>query len=131
LATIVQLLQTEIELDSLCPNEHNREEDMAEEWGITMSEFKTVVESFRSDLKKVVEVINHRFDKMENEISGLKGDASSLKTDMRTVKQEIAFLHEGQTEIKAELRTSLKERVTYQDFNNLEKRVSRLERKTA
>lgn len=90
---------------------------MTEERGISMSEFKTVVEFFRSDLKKVVEVMNHRFDKVE--------------TDIRTVKQEIALLHEGQTEIKADLRTSLKERVTYQDFNKLEKRVSRLERKTA
>lgn len=117
-----------------------------------MNEFKAVVESFRTDLKKVVEVVNHRFDKVDNEISDLKGDVSGLKTDvlilksdvrelkmdvrvikteMHSVKQELALLHEGQTEIKAELRSSLKERVTYQDFNNLDKRVARLERKTA
>jgi chromosome segregation ATPase len=118
---------------------------MNEERGISMSEFKTVLESLRSDIKKVVEVMNHQFEKMGADIHVMKGDISSLKinglalksdvqslkTDMHTVKEEIALLHEGQTEIKAELRSSLKEKVTYQDFNKLEKRVSRLERKTA
>lgn len=104
---------------------------MTEERGISMNEFKTVVESFRSDIKKVVEVMNHRFDKVENDIHGLKSDVQVLKSDMHIVKEEIALLHEGQTEIKAELRTSLKDKVTYGDFNKLEKRVARLERKSA
>jgi chromosome segregation ATPase len=111
---------------------------MAEERGITMNEFKIVTESFKLEIKKTIEVVNQRFDKVDREINDLKSDVRSLKnnvlilkTDMHTVKEEIALLHEGQTEIKAELRSSLKERVTYQDFNNLDKRVARLERKTA
>jgi hypothetical protein len=90
---------------------------MNEERGISMNEFKTMFESIQSSIKAVVEVMNHRFDRLEK--------------DMHTVKTEIALLHEGQTEIKAELRSGLKERVTYQDFNKLDKRVARLERKTA
>ena len=88
---------------------------MREEGRITMSEFKTVVERFEANQKKILEVMDHRFDR--------------LQKDVHSMKHEIALLHEGQTEIKAELRTGLKDRVTYQDFNKLEKRVARLEMK--
>lgn len=90
---------------------------MAEEGKITMNEFKTVVETIRTDIKKVVEVVNHRFDRVEH--------------DVKSLKHEVGRLHEGQTEIKAELRTGLKNRVTYADLNKLEKRVVRLENKVA
>lgn len=39
------------------------------------------------------------------------------------IKQEIALLHEGQTAIRADLRR----KVSYDDFEMLEKRVARLE----
>lgn len=90
---------------------------MNEEGKITMTQFKTVVEDFNSKLQSVIEVMQHGFTKLEAKI-----DSHS---------EQIAILVEGQTEIKAELRSSLKERVTYQDFNKLNKRVARLERKTA
>jgi hypothetical protein len=80
---------------------------------ITMSEFKTVVESFRSDMKKLTEVVNHRFDKVENKI--------------RTMKEQISLLHEGQAEIKNEL----KQKVDRNEFGKLEIRVARLESKVA
>jgi chromosome segregation ATPase len=118
---------------------------MSEERGMSMNEFKVVIEAIRSDIKKVVEVVNFRFDKVEKEMHGMKEDIHSLKsdvqvlksdvqvlkTDMKTVKDEIGFLHEGQTEIKNELRTELKNKVSYTEFGRLEKRVARLEKRTA
>ncbi len=108
---------------------------------ITMSEFKTVVESFRSDMKKLTEVVNHRFDKVENKIrtmkeqlgvvtmdtTVLKTDVGTLKTDMSSVKEQISLLHEGQAEIKNEL----KQKVDRNEFGKLEIRVARLESKVA
>ncbi len=114
---------------------------MTEEGRITMTEFKTVVEGFRSDIKKVVEAMNHGFEKVGKEmqstrkdIQGLKSDnqvlkidVKTLKTDMHSVKEQIGLLLEGQTEIRA----GLKERVTIRDFAKLDKRVTRLEKKIA
>ncbi|MEW6516228.1 MAG: hypothetical protein AB1439_04900 [candidate division FCPU426 bacterium] len=68
---------------------------MSEEGSITMTEFKTVVEEFRSDIKKVVEVMNHRFDKVDERLGQVEGDVRSLK-------HEVAVLHLGQTELKGQ-----------------------------
>ncbi len=97
---------------------------MSEEGKITMNEFKMVVERFEENQKKIVEVVNYRFDKLES-----RQDKTEAKTD--SMMEQIALLHEGQTEIKAELRSGLKDRVTYSDFAKLEKRVVRLENKVA
>ncbi len=96
--------------------------NMAEEGKISVNQFTTVVVNFQSQIRGVVENMNRRFDQMGAQIS-------VLQQDMHSVKEQITLLHVGQTEIKAELRTGLKDRVTYQDFNQLEKRVARLERK--
>ncbi|MCK5240839.1 hypothetical protein KAR34_00170 [bacterium] len=89
---------------------------MTEEGKITMSEFKTVVERFEDNQKKIIEVMNHRFDKVETDMHAIKEDVSSLK-------EEVALLHEGQTAIRADLRR----KVSYDDFEMLEKRVARIE----
>jgi hypothetical protein len=93
---------------------------MSEGRGISMSEFKTVVEGFRSDMKRVVEVVNHRFDQSDKRMERMEGDIHSMK-------EQVALLHEGQTEIKMEL----KKKVSYDDFEKLELRVARLESKVA
>ncbi len=118
---------------------------MSEEGKITMNEFKTVVERFEENQKKIVEVMNYRFDKIEGRLERMDtrqdkmeirqdrmaGSLSSLEAKTDSMMEQIALLHEGQTEIKAELRSGLKDRVTYSDFTKLEKRVVRLENKVA
>jgi chromosome segregation ATPase len=128
---------------------------MPEERGISMNEFKTVVESFRSEIRKVAEVTNHlfnKFEKVENKLEKVEDklekvedklekvedklekmdkDLQVVKLDVSGLKEQVGFLMEGQTEIKSELRAGLKDRVTYQDFDKLEKRVVRLEKKVA
>ena len=89
---------------------------MTEEGKITMSEFKTVVERFEDNQKKIIEVMNHRFDTVYTDMHARKEDVSSLK-------EEVALLHEGQTAIRADLRR----KVSYDDFEMLEKRVARIE----
>lgn len=91
-----------------------------EEGHITMNEFRTVVESFRSDMKKIVEVMNHRFDTVDHRFD-------TLTQEIKTVKTHVGLMHEDLTEIKADL----KAKVPYDEFNRLEKRVARLERKSA
>ncbi len=93
---------------------------MPEEPKITMSEFKTVMESIRTDFKGFSESlaamdtkINAGFQRMDEQFT--------------SVREQIALLHEGQTEIKNEL----KQKVDRQEFSNLEKRVARLESKVA
>jgi len=128
---------------------------MDPERGISMNEFKTVVEAFRSDMKKMGEVITHRFDRLEGRMDGLEGKMGKLqgrmdglegkigKLDSRMVKvetkvdglteqvglltEQVGLLMEGQVEIKA----ALEDKVSRQEFAKLEKRVVRLERRTA
>lgn len=121
---------------------------MSEEQGISMSEFKMVVESFQSDLKKVSEVIQHNHTQVQGDLRVLKTDVASLKTDVGylksevgslknqvgyltdqvgSIKEQIGILHEGQTEIKQ----SLKQHVTRDEFDKLEMRMTKLENKVA
>lgn len=121
---------------------------MTEEGKITMTEFKTVVERFEENQKKIVEVVNHRFDRVE--------------ADIQILKHEVALLHEGQTEIKAqfaemrveqgtikgqvvalqkgqelllkgqsEIKAELRHKADTKDLAKLDKRVTRLENKVA
>jgi len=99
-----------------------------------MNEFKTVVESFRSEIRKVAEVTSHVFEKvqsMDGRMGKIEGRMDRMEGDLHGLKEQVGLLMEGQTELKAEIRAGLKDRVTYQDFEKLEKRVTRLERKTA
>jgi len=104
---------------------------MVEEGRISMTEFNTVVENFRSDIKKVVEVVNHRFDRVDGRMDGLEGRMDKMEGNICSMKEQIGLLHEGQTEIKAELKSELKNKVSYAEFEKLEKRVVRLETKVA
>jgi hypothetical protein len=83
---------------------------MSDEKVINLTEFKVVMEGVDSKLRKIIEVMDHRFE---------------------VLQEQVGLLHEGQTEIKAELRAGLKDKVADHDFAKLEKRVARLERKTA
>jgi uncharacterized coiled-coil protein SlyX len=107
---------------------------MSEERGISMSEFKTVVESFKDGQKKIIEVMNHRFDKLEgtvdkleNRMDGLEGRMDRMEKDHRSMKEQMGLILEVQTEIK----TEFKNKVDRDEFSKLEKRVARLERKVA
>lgn len=111
---------------------------MEEEKVITLNEFKMVIEEVKSQIKKVVEVMEHRFSRIEERLGDFNTrfehiDKRMDRQDVRThsIAEQIALLHEGQTAIKTELRASLKDKVSYKDFDGLEKRVARLERKTA
>lgn len=87
---------------------------------ISMNEFKTVVESFQSDLKKVSEAIQSVQSKMNDGFQYMHEQFGSLK-------EQVALLHEGQTEIK----NDLKQKVDRDEFGRLELRVARLENKAA
>ncbi|MCD4812165.1 hypothetical protein K8S19_00510 [bacterium] len=76
---------------------------MAEEGMITMNEFKTVVERFEDNQKKIIEVITHKFDNLETRMTRQENKSDSMM-------EQIAILHEGQTEMKAELKIAKKER---------------------
>lgn len=93
---------------------------MSEKKVISMSEFKTVIEGFRSDIKKMSEVMMHEFQVGRE-------DRGAMKGQMESVKEQIALLHEGQTTIKSEL----KEKVAREEFSQLEMRVAKLENKVA
>ncbi|NTV51618.1 MAG: hypothetical protein HGA76_01190 [Candidatus Firestonebacteria bacterium] len=93
---------------------------MTEEKVITVSGFKTVMEEVNSNIKKVVEVMQFNFKKMD-------GRFDKVETDLASVKEQIGLLHEGQTEIKGEL----KQKADGRELSKLEKRVARLEHKVA
>jgi hypothetical protein len=92
-----------------------------------MTEFKTVVEEFKSERKKMTEFMLHLDEKMVSGFQKMDAGFHRVTTDIASLKQQVALLHEGQTEIKSELRR----KADYEDFAKLEKRVARLERKTA
>jgi methyl-accepting chemotaxis protein len=93
---------------------------MAEKKVMTLSEFKTVVESFQSDLKKMSEAIQSVQSKVDHGFQYMHEQFTS-------VKEQVALLHEGQTEIKNEL----KQKVSRDEFSRLELRVAKLENKAA
>jgi hypothetical protein len=104
---------------------------MTDERGISMSEFKTVVESFQSDLKKVTEVVLDVREGMDAMKSKTQQDMQRLRLEMKAefhiVKEQIGLLHEGMTETK----NLLKQKADQAEFANLEMRVTRLENKMA
>ncbi len=86
---------------------------MSEEGKNSMNEFKKVVEDFRAQIRSVVENMNHRFDQHDQQFKSLH--------------EQIALLHEGQTEIKI----SMKRMIDREEFSKLEMRVTRLENRLA
>jgi hypothetical protein len=128
---------------------------MEEEGKITMTEFKTVVEGFHSEIKKIIEVMQHRFgvvdtkleivgkrldkhdtqfvliqqkfDKIDRRFDQVDQTMGDMQTDIHSIKEQGKLLHEGHVEIKAEL----KRKVSEDEFEKLEKRVARLESKVA
>lgn len=101
---------------------------------ITLPEFKTVIELIREDIKKMGEGLNHRLDKLdgrmekaEDKLRNVKEHVGALTVEVRGVKQQVALLHEGQTEIK----NSLKQKVDRDEFARLEMRVAKLENRAA
>lgn len=80
---------------------------------ITLNEFKVVIEDIKTDIRKVTEVMQAEF--------------KIVKSDIRTIKEQIALLHEGQTEIK----NNLKQKVDRDEFARLEMRVAKLENRAA
>lgn len=80
---------------------------------IPLNEFKVVIEDIKTDIHKVVEVMQAEF--------------KIVKSDIRSMKEQIALLHEGQTEIK----NLLKQKVDRDEFARLEMRVAKLENRAA
>jgi hypothetical protein len=103
---------------------------MENEKVITLNEFKIVSEEIKSQIKKVVEVMEHLFSQVDKKFEHIDKRMDRQDNRMMSLTEQIALLHEGQTAIKYELRESLKDKVSYKDFNRLENRVDRLERKT-
>lgn len=121
---------------------------MTDEGKITMSEFKTVVERFEENQKKIVEVMQHEFGKINERFEKVdqrfeKVDQKFEKVDQRfnkidqrfdkienkitSLNEQVALLHEGQTAIRMELR----QKPSLDMIEDLERRVTRLENKVA
>jgi len=107
---------------------------MREKQVITMSEFKTVVENFQSDIKKLAEAMQYGFETVNAELRYVKADIRELKdktdrigtkTDVHT--GQLAQLQEDVTDIK----NSFKLKVDRDEFAKLEMRVTKLENKVA
>lgn len=99
-----------------------------------ITQFKVIAEDLRSDMKKMSEGIFARFDGVDKRMDRMEGQLDQqgsrierLEVNMASIKEQVALLLEGQTEIRAELR----HKVSYDDFEKLEKRVTRLEAKVA
>jgi hypothetical protein len=100
---------------------------MPEEPKITMTEFKTVIEDFKSEQKKISEYMLHLNNKMDNGFQEVQKELGYLKGKSDSLSEQVALLHEGHTEIKS----MLKQKVDRDEFDKLEKRVARLETKVA
>ena len=100
---------------------------MTEEKVITLSEFKTVIDEVNSNIKKVVEVMQFNFGKVNGRLDTMDGRFDRVEADIHSIKHQIGLLHEGQTEIKSEL----KQKADRSELAKLEKRLARLERKVA
>ncbi|MCD4812656.1 hypothetical protein K8S19_03065 [bacterium] len=86
---------------------------MSEQGSINMGEFKTVVEHFEENQKKMAEVMLYEF--------------KNAGEERQSLKEQVALLHEGQTMIRSELRL----KPGFEVIEELEKRVTRLENKVA
>ncbi len=107
---------------------------MTEEGMISLNEFKAVVERFESNQKKIVEVMNHRFDRVEADIHDLKDEVGILHEGQTMLKAQFAEMRQEFKEMRrehAEFKTELRCKADAEDVNKLTKRVARLERKSA
>ena len=100
---------------------------MTEEGKITMSEFKTVVERFEENQKKIVEVMQHGFEVARDDRNTIKQQIQSMGTKISVIQEQVGLLHEGQTSIRTELR----QKPSLDVIGELERRVTRLENKVA
>lgn len=95
---------------------------MPEEPIITMTEFRTVVEEFKSEQKRMSEYLLHLDQKMNNgfskiteEFQGVDRRFIEVGAGIHSLNEQIGLLHEGQTEIKL----SLKQKVDRDEFAGL------------
>ncbi len=72
-----------------------------------------------------VQVLDDRFGRLENEMSGMKSDIAELKEDVAVLKEEVAVLKEDVSGLKKDM-SSLTERVS-----RLETGMTRLEDKVS
>jgi cell division protein FtsB len=100
---------------------------MTEKKVITLSEFKTVIEEVKSDIKKVVDVVQYNHSQNQSEFQAVRKEIGYLTRKTDSLTAQVALLHEGQTEIK----NTLKQKVDREEFASLEMRVARLENKAA
>jgi ABC-type uncharacterized transport system ATPase subunit len=121
---------------------------MTEKGRITMTEFKMVVERFEENQKKITEVMLHEFRGVKQDVSSLKEQVGLLHEGQTVLKGQVGSLQEGQTTIRNDvsalkgqvaslqegqtaIRSDLRRKVHYDEFEELEKRVTRLESKVA
>jgi len=100
---------------------------VSDERGLSMNEFKAVVEHFEAGQKKIIEVMNYRFDKLEGRVGVIEGKIATIERNVGVMKEQLGLVIESQTEMKIEF----KNKVDREEFSKLEKRVARLERKVA
>lgn len=101
---------------------------------ISLNEFKTALEDVRSDIKRVVEVVNHRFDRVEVDIHDLKHEVGVLHEGQTALKAQFAEMRQEFKEMRrdhAEFKNELRRKADTEDVGKWKKRVIKLERKTA
>jgi hypothetical protein len=128
---------------------------MDDEGMITMTQLKVIVEDFKSGLKRVAEVMQHGFAKLEAKANSHSEQIGLLLEGQTAHSKQIALLQDGQTahskqialvqdgqaehskrfdlldEGQAEIINLLKSKVDHEELNRLETRVTKLENKVA
>lgn len=98
-----------------------------------MTEVKEDVAELKTDvaeLKTDVAVLKKDVSELKTDVAVLKTDVAELKTDVSVLKTDVSELKTDMTDVKEELseiKFKLDRKVSYDDFEKLEKRVLRLE----
>ncbi len=114
---------------------------MDEEGMITMTQLKTILEDFKSDIKRVTEVVQHGFAKLETK-SDSHAEQIALLIEGQTMHsmrfeenaKQFAQVHEELAHVRVELadiKETLKPKADREELAALETRVTKLEHKVA
>lgn len=114
-----------------------QKEDKMAKKEFTASEVMVLQEQILHQVKIVAEqhgTIVENIDQIKDDVSVLKSDVSVIKADVSVLKADVSVLKSDVSVLKDDMqivKSSLRRKVDIEDFQILEKRVLRLEKKMA
>jgi uncharacterized phage infection (PIP) family protein YhgE len=81
---------------------------MSDKKVITLNEFKTVIEGVNSNIKKLSEVMVHNFSVVKEQIAVLQEGQTELRSGQAVLRKDVTSLQEGQNALRKDV-TSLQE----------------------